>query len=338
MKLLTALVAALVLAIAPLPARAQSPEADFYKGKTVHLIVTFSAGGGYDVYARMIAPYIGKALSASVIVENQPGAGGLSAINRMYAQAPDGLSIILINGTGAGLGQLTQQPGVRFDLAEMGQLGTVSASPWMWLVHPALPVKTPKDAVAYKGKLAWAAGGPMDGLADGAQFTCEALKLDCRVVLGYPGSNDAALAVVKGEMDMIYVSDTSANNYVKSGQIRAVATVSRNKSRFFPDQPSIFEGMPLSPDAEWLFDFRSTLESLGRILATPPKLLPARLAYLQDAVKRALTDPAIIAEGERTQRYMGYLDAETTQKNILRVLRDLTPEQRTRVKDIVARQ
>lgn len=320
------------------PARAQPTDAEFFKGKTVHLIVGFSAGGGYDVYARLVAPFIAKALGAgNVIVENQPGAGGLTSINRMIVQPTDGLNIILINGTGAALAQLTDAPGARFDLAELGQLGTVSASPWMWLAHPPHAVKTPADAITMKGRLAWGAGGPMDGLSDGAAFVCEALKLDCRIVLGYPGSNEAALAVVKGEMDMIYVSDTSANNYVKSGQIRPIATISRTKSRFFPEQPTIFEAMQLTPDQEWLFDFRSTLESLGRILAAPPKMPAARLAYMQEAVKRALTDPELIAEGERTQRYIGYLDAAGTQKNVSKIVRDLSTDQKQRVKQIVTK-
>ena len=158
------------------PARAQPTDAEFFKGKTVHLIVGFSAGGGYDVYARLVAPFIAKALGAgNVIVENQPGAGGLTSINRMIVQPTDGLNIILINGTGAALAQLTDAPGARFDLAELGQLGTVSASPWMWLAHPPHAVKTPADAITMKGRLAWGAGGPMDGLSDGAAFVCEAL-------------------------------------------------------------------------------------------------------------------------------------------------------------------
>ena len=327
-----------LIALGCQPTLAQSSDADFFKGKTVHLIVGFSAGGGYDTYARMIAPAIAKALGAgNVVVENQPGAGGLTSVNRITTMAADGTNIILISGNGAALAQLTGQPTARFDLAELGSLGTVSSSPWMWLVTPGSPIKTPQDAIALKSRIAWGAGGPMDGLSDGAAFVCEALKLDCRVVLGYPGSNEAALAVVKGEMDMIYVSDTSANNYVKSGQIRPVATMSRVKSRFFPSEPTIFEAMALTPEQEWLFDFRATLESLGRILATPPKMAPARLAFMQDAVKRALSDPELIAEGERTQRYIGYSDAAATHRNILRIVRELSPEQKARVTEIVMR-
>ena len=70
----------------------------------------------------------------------------------------------------------------------------------MWLVGPNSTIKTPQDAMKLGKKMNWAASGPADGLSDGAAFTCEALNLDCHVVLGYAGSNQAALAVTQGEM------------------------------------------------------------------------------------------------------------------------------------------
>jgi tripartite-type tricarboxylate transporter receptor subunit TctC len=183
----------------------------------------------------------------------------------------------------------------------------------------------------------WSGSGHMDGLSDGAAFTCEALNLNCRIVMGYPGSNEAALAVTKGEMDAIYVSDTSANNYVRAGQNKAVATMARKKSRFFPNQPTIFEAVKLTPDQEWLFDFRANVEDLGRILVVPPNVPPARLSFLQEAVKKALTDPALVAEGEKSQRYIDFEDAETTRKRANAVVTELSPEQRSRVKTILSR-
>jgi tripartite-type tricarboxylate transporter receptor subunit TctC len=234
------------------------------------------------------------------------------------------------------MAQLAGQSSVRYDLGKMGHLGTVSASPWIWLVGKDSPVKEPNDAVKAQKKIMWSGSGPMDGLSDGAAFTCEALKLDCRVVIGYPGSNDAALAVMKGEMDAIYVSDTSANNYVKAGDVRAVATMAREKSRFFPNTPTIFEAMKLDAEQEWLFDFRATLENLGRIFVTGPGVPPARLAHLQAAMKKALTDPALIAEGEKSQRYVDFVDAEATRKSALQVVTDITPERREQVRKILA--
>jgi tripartite-type tricarboxylate transporter receptor subunit TctC len=319
------------------PLSAQDSEAAFYKGKNVRIIVGYGPGGGYDAYARMIAPYLAKTLGTNVVVENQPGAGGITALDNLFVAPPDGLQMMLVNGTGAVLGQLIGQSGVRFDLGKFGHLGTVSASPWIWLVAPNSPIKTPQDAIKAHNQMMWSASGPIDGLSDGAAFTCEALKLDCRVIMGYPGSNEAALAVGKGEMDAIYTSDTSANNYVKAGEGRAVATMGRKKSRFFPDTPTIFEALQLDPDQQWLFDFRATVEDLGRILVVPPNLPPARLAFLQAAVKQALVDPALVAEGERTQRYVGYLDAGPTREAALKVVESPTPEQRQRIKAILSK-
>jgi tripartite-type tricarboxylate transporter receptor subunit TctC len=318
-------------------ARAQDAERAYFGGKTVRMVVGYGPGGGYDAYARMIAPHLSKALGASVVVENQPGAGGLVALNRLTTAAPDGLTMMIVNGTGAALSQLTEQTGARYDLAQLGYLGTVSASPWMWLVGPNSAIKTPQDAMKRGQKMNWAASGPADGLSDGAAFSCEALKLDCHVVLGYAGSNQAALAVAQGEMDAIYVSDTSANNYVTSGQLHVVAAMGRRKSRFFSDAPTIFEALKLTADQQWLFDFRGKLEDLGRILLVPAGMAPGRLAALQAAVKETLNDPALIAEGEKSQRYIDYLDAATTRRNAQDVVSDISPEQRKRVQDILAK-
>lgn len=325
-----------LLILGPGSAAAEEPEEAYFRGKTIKFIVPFGAGGGYDVYARMLAPHFSKVLGATVIVENQPGAGGLTALARMATAQPDGLSLMIVNGAGASLAQLVEQSGVRYDLGKFGHLGTVSASPWMWLVSPNSSIKTIEDALKSDKKINWSAGGPMDGLSDGAAFTCAALKLKCQVVLGYKGSSDAVLAVSRGEMDAIYVSDTSANNYVKGGQARAVAAMGRKKSRFFPNTPTVFAAVKLTPEQEWIFDFRSTVEDLGRILVVPPDMEPARLAHLQGMVKKVLTDPAVIEEGEKTQRYIDYVDAESTRKAVIKVVTDISPERKQQVKRILS--
>src|ERR1700692_3001493 len=111
-----ALAAALAAAVMGPAARAQDAERAYFSGKTVRMVVGYGPGGGYDAYARMIAPHLSKVLGANVVVENQPGAGGLVALNRIYTAAPDGLTMMIVNGTGAALSQLSEQAGVRFDL------------------------------------------------------------------------------------------------------------------------------------------------------------------------------------------------------------------------------
>src|SRR5947208_7832765 len=85
---------------------AQSSESAYFEGKTVRLVVGYSPGGGYDVYARMIAPYLKKYLNAAVVVENKPGAGGITALNGISIAPPDGLQLMIVKGNRAILAQI----------------------------------------------------------------------------------------------------------------------------------------------------------------------------------------------------------------------------------------
>ncbi len=316
--------------------RAQDAEKAFYAGKTVRMIVGSGVGGGYDIFSRMIAPYLAKVLGTTVVVENQPGAGGLLALNKLYAAPPDGLQISLTNGTGAAFAQLTGDQAARFDLVKFSYLSTVGAPPALWLVGPNSPIREVQPAIDAKMKWRWASSGGTSGLGIGAAFTCVALKLDCHVVQGYKGSADAGLAVTRGEMDALYEPESSANNFVKAKQNWALATMSRTKSRFFPDRPTIFEAARMDADGIWVMGFLANVEKLGRILVAPPGIPPARLAYLQEAVKQTLHNPQLIADGERAERIIEYLDPVGTHQNVVAAVGSVTPEQKARVLKILS--
>jgi len=329
----TLLALAAILAIAA-PAAAQS---DLYKGKTVRMVVGSGVGGGYDIYARLLVRHLEKVLPGQPTVITQTGAGGITSLNRLYIAAPDGLTMSFANGTSAAFAQITEQPGLRFDLAKFDYLAIVGAPPGLWLVAANSPWRSVKDIIASGKKLNWGASGPSDGLGNGAAFTCAALKLQCQIVAGYTGSNQAALAVTKGEMDAVYIPESSANNFVKAGQNFALATMARKKSRWFQDRPTIFEAADIDAEAQWLFDFHSGVENLGRVMILPPNMPKARLAYLQKIVKDVLHDPQLIADGERTERIIEYLDPESTLKNAQAVVANMTPEQRSRVQALLKR-
>jgi tripartite-type tricarboxylate transporter receptor subunit TctC len=332
-------VLALMLGVATLAssAAAQDSEQAFFAGKTVRFVVGFGPGGGYDAYARMLAPYLSKNLGATVIVENRPGAGGLVALNGVYMAPPDGLTIMVVNGTGAAFSQLTDEKGARYDLGKIGYVATMSSPPSLWTVGPHFGVKTIGEALKANKKWRWAASGPVDSLSDGAAFTCEALKLDCQIVLGYKGSNDAALAVARGEMDALYVTDTSANHYQQSDGLIPLATIGRDRSRFFPELPTIFEAVNLNTEQKWLFDFRHVVQSLGRILVVPPGMTVSRLAFLEAATKKSVSDPSFLAEGEKRELYTNYVDGAGTRKNATSIVTNVTPEQKKLVQDVLAK-
>lgn len=313
------------------PARAQDAEKAFYAGKTVRMIVGSGVGGGYDVFSRLIAPYLAKTLGTTVIVENVPGAGGLVALNKLYIAPPDGLQISLVQGTMASIAQLTGDQAVRFDLTKFTYLATVGAPPGLWLVGPDSQIREVQQAIDANKKWRWASAGGTSGLGIGAAFTCEALNLDCHIVQGYKSSADAGLSVTRGEMDALYVPESSANHFVKAKQNWALATISRTKSQFFRDRPTVFEAAKIDPSRQWAMDFLANLEGTGRLLIAPPGIPPARLAYLQAAVKETLHNPQLVAEGEKMERIIEYLDPASTHKNVVAVVSGITPEQKAKV-------
>jgi tripartite-type tricarboxylate transporter receptor subunit TctC len=307
----------------------------FFQGRTVRLIVGYSPGGGYDVDAHLIAPYLTKYLGTTVIVDNEPGAGGLRALDELYVAPPDGLTIMIDKGNSATMAQLTKQAGVRYDLSKFSYLGGTGVSPDVWVVSPTLKVKTVSDVIGLGRTIRWAATGPMDGLSDGASIICEALKLPCKVIMGYSGTNDSALALRRGEMDALITNEASANSYVESKNVRALTTIARKRSRYFPDLPTIYEATKLTGDAKWWIDFRANTSILGRILIAPPGVPPQRLQALQDAVHKALTDPQLIADGAKTQHYIEYQDPASIKQTAVKLLNQASGSDRSKIDELV---
>ena len=309
--------------------------AEFYKGKTVRFVVGVAVGGGFDAYARMLAPHIGKLLDATVVVENQIGAGGMLAMNQLMIAPPDGLRLKIVNGTPTLLSQLLGQENIKFDFTKIPHLGLVAAEPWGVLVSPGSPIKTPADLVKPGQKIRWGGTGPTGGPSDGASVTCQALQIDCRVVLGYRGSAEIALAVQRGELDALYVTDTSAATYEKGNQARVVGIAARKRSALLPNVPTLYESLKLTDEQQWWLDFRAELNEYGRVLLTMPGIPPDRLAYLRDVIRKVLTDPVVIAEGEKTNRPIDYRDGPSMEAIAKKLLTQISEERKAQVREVV---
>jgi tripartite-type tricarboxylate transporter receptor subunit TctC len=323
---------AVALMLAPPPAAA---DAGYYKGKTVRILVGFGAGGGYDAYARMLAPHFAERLVATVVVENQPGAGGMNSLNR-FAHAPaDGLQMTIVNGTGAAVQQILDVEGVRFDLTALKHLGITDYSRWLLLVQPKSPHRTVQDLLKSEQSIRFGASGRLDALGVGASFACHAIRLNCRVIAGYQGSAAVALALAQGEMDALYVSETSAYNYVKSGNAKAITTWNRKRADLFPDLPSVTEVLKLNDEQLWWVDIRNTIEGLGRMLVAPPSTPKAQVDTLRATAKAILTDKDVIAEGEKRKRFLKFIEAEEAERMARAVLTELTPQQKADIKTLL---
>ena len=192
------------------------------------------------------------------------------------------------------------------------------------------------DVLKANKEFAWGGSGKVSGMSDGAAFTCHAIGLKCKLVTGYKGSRKAALAVAQGEMDAMYVSETSAYKYHKSGSARVIATMHRKRSTLFPNIPTVFEQLPnLTKEQQWWIDYRATVESLGRILVAPPATPKHLVKILRAATHKILNDPDLIKETNRRQRFINYIPAAEAKKAVNKVLASLTPAQKKKIRKVV---
>jgi tripartite-type tricarboxylate transporter receptor subunit TctC len=315
------------------PARAQDAGA-FLKGETVRFYVGFSPGGGYDAYARMLAPHFEKRTGATVVVENRPGGGGNTALNQLVRNKPDGLTMMMLNGEGALMAQLTKLPGVAYDMAKVSIFGRVAYEQHLFLVRPDLQGDL-KSVVASGNKLKFSATSRIDNLSDYAAATCEALQMNCQIITGYKGSKEAGLAVMNGEVDALTISEGSGSDYSQGGRTRVIAAIGNERSTLKPEIPTIYEMFQIPPERKWYLEFRLKAKDFGRVFVGPPDLSADKLAYLQKVWRDILTDPGIMAEGAKTQRPLAYETPEKLQQTVRELLQSLSPEKRQEFNEVL---
>jgi tripartite-type tricarboxylate transporter receptor subunit TctC len=306
----------------------------FYQNEVLHIMVGYNPGGGFDEYARMIGTEIEKRTGGTVVVENQPGGGGLLALNRLVQARPTGLGIMLLGGESAVLAQLTNRPGTRFNITELNWLGRAQVDTPIVLWSTTNPERTFQEVIrtVKEEGSTWGANGLTDNLSDAEASMAEALGLNSDqfgIVTGYSGSSEVALAVVRGEVDGIVVSNSSAINYVGSGDegVVAVATLSRTRDQtFFPNVPTIFELADMTEAGQGWIDFRSSITEVGRTFVTHGDVDPEKVTYLRKILQEILTDEEFIAMADERKRPINYMSAEDQEKLVQGIFAGLSVE------------
>jgi tripartite-type tricarboxylate transporter receptor subunit TctC len=335
--LLAVFAAVFALALVPAVQVRAADEGAWLKGQTVHFVVGYSAGGGYDTYARMLAPFFEKHTGATVVVENKPGGGGMTATNQLVRGKPDGLTMQVLNGESAIMWQLVGETGVAYDMRKVSILAGIQHEPHFMLVNPKLPDSL-KDIVASGKKIKFVATRRVDNLGDYAAALCEALKMNCQIITGYKGSKGASLAMMSGEADALTISESSGLHYASGGRSKIIATIGHQRSEFEPKISTVYEMFPKVTAAQWWpVDTRLKAKTTGRCLIGPPGIPAAHLAYLQKVWKDVLTDPAVIAQGKKLKHEVHYSPPSQLQGAIKELLQDMSQSDRDRMKEILTK-
>lgn len=308
------LVAATVafMALAAPSARADAV-ADFYKGKQVSVIVGYGPGGGYDVYARLVARHIGRHIpgNPNVVVQNMPGAGSLRAANFIYSAAPkDGTAFGIFARNMPLLGIMGGNANVQFDARKFTWLGSSSSfvtDAYLMIVRADAPVKTIEDARR--------PGGPqlvLGGTGEGATgndvpiILRDTLGLNIKLITGYPDSNAIFLAIDRGEVQGRTTDYSSIRagrpEWLKPNGGRNVLLQFARATRH-PDFPNVPTARELAPTeaARSLIELAELPYTLSRPFAAPPGLPPERAKALQAAFLAVHKDPQLLEEAARLQ-------------------------------------
>ncbi len=317
------------------PAVAAQSVADFYKGKTLTWICPFSPGGGYDVWARVLAPAVQKLTGATVVVKNMPGGSGLVGSNFMYTKAkPDGLTIAITQSFTMVIDSLFDNPAVKYDFKKFTWLGRLSTDDYVFSVGKNSRYKTMKEIkAAPRFKIALDSRTAVNG-AGVTSFALAANLENASVVAGYAGSSEVKLAVLTGEVDGTSTSIGSQWQMLKSGQLIAVAVVGKERAVSLPDIPTIYELNPNMPAGtkKWI-DQLTTLQDTGRAVYAPPGVPRDKADYLRGVIQKAVKDPAVTSRLEKQQFYVVYLSAAEYQKQLESL--GLTPQDKAELQHLL---
>lgn len=295
---------AAIIALCAAPAAAQQ-QPSFYEGKNINMYIGYSAGGGYDVYARMIARHLARHVPglAEVVPNNMPGAGSLRMTNWLYNVAPKDGSAIGAPGRGAAFEPLLVGEGTQFDASKFNWIGSANNEVSVCVAWENSGVKTIDDA-----KRKELVVGGTGGSADTDQFPKvlnAVIGTKMKLVTGYPGGNDINLAMERGEVQgrcgwsWSSVVSTRAN-WLKEGKINVLIQLSMKKHEDLPTTPLVLD-LASNQEERQILRLVFARQAMGRPYMAPPDVPADRVKLLRDAFMATMKDEQFLAEARKAQ-------------------------------------
>jgi tripartite-type tricarboxylate transporter receptor subunit TctC len=321
-------VAALIAAIALAgPAAAQTPE-EFYKGKSIDLVIGYPTGGSNDVWGRILSRHLGRHIPGkpTIVPKNTPGAGSFLAVNQIYAAMPKDGTVLGIGAPTIALDERLGTQGVRFKTAELNWIGRVDSLINLVFMWKTSPVKTIADAMQRESTLSGTGVGSTVSIYPTAINNVLGTKF--KLVMGYRGSNEAMLAVERGEVEghsTPWVALKVAHpDWIRDKSVSILVQFALKRHAELPDVPTAVD---LARNDEERAILRAIMNAteIGSAFFSTPGVPADRLAALRRAFDATMTDPDFIAEVERTRLGLSPMTGEDLQKLVAEVS-NLSPE------------
>jgi len=324
-----------VALIATALASTSSAAQDFYAGKTINLIVGYSAGGGYDQYARLLARHFGRYIPGhpNIVVQNLPGAATLNAVRHLSSNAPrDGTAITMFD-PGLLLESLSQPERYKVKFSGYQWIGGMSREVTMCYAWHATGIKTLDDMLARKEFLIGLTAKGSAVYANGRALQ-RLFNAPIRQIAGYPGSNEQRIAIERGELEGACASWSAIpQDWARNKRVNPLV-------RFAPTQPTDMPATPYVNDLAKNDEDRALLSilnapgELGRPFIMAQEVPRERVKMLTIAFAQTLKDESLLAEARKQSLPIELFSAEESEQ-IIRNIHAAPPELIRRVKDVV---
>ena len=315
-------------------------QATFYEGKTIRMIVGFTAGGGYDAYTRAIGRHMGKHIPGNpvMIVENMPGAGSMISANYTYKAArPDGLTIGHFIG-GLFLQQLLGKPGIEFDAAKFQYVGVPGQDNFVIGVAKATGLNDIESWMASKQVVKFGGVASGSGSDDIPNILKATLGLPIQLVSGYKGTADVRLAFNSGEVAGLSNSWESTKSTwrkeLESGDLKLILQATLKPHPEFPKLPMALSYAKTDEAKRLISTVARVHGPTVRPYVLPPNTPADRVQLIRKAFMDTMKDPEFLAEAKKANLDINPDDGATLEQNVKEILK-LEPALVAKLKEIL---
>ncbi len=322
-RTLAALTTAL-LAATSTTAFAQTDVAEFYRGKTVRLVIGYGAGGGYDVYAKMLARFLGEHIPGkpTVIAQNMPGAGSRNAANWLFKVAPKDGTVLAVLSQATPADQALGQPGIQFDARQFNWIGNMVMVNNIMITWAESGVRTIDDAK--KRSVAIGATGASSPSVIYPTVANNLFGTQFKIVSGYPGGGDIMIALERREVDgrgSNSWASLKANNpaWIKDNKVNILFQVGPHREPDLPGPPLLTE-LAQNEEQKQILEVVSGDAAIGRPVLTAPDVPAERVRALRKAFDDVMRDPAFQEAAKKAQMYFNPMGGEELQKIVNRIV------------------
>jgi tripartite-type tricarboxylate transporter receptor subunit TctC len=293
---------ATVAATVTTPTTAESV-ADFYKGKTITIIVGVRAGGAYDLYARFFGDHATKHIPGhpNIIYQYMPGGGGVKSANYLYNVAPKNGTVIGMLEQGTAVGKLLRDhPNMKFDITKFNWVGTVGRSYYLFGVWHKAPATTVEGAK--KVEVLMAASGKASTTYIYPKLANYIVGTKYKPVLGYRGAGAMNLSFMRGETHGrggTWSSwKTKMGPHIKSGELKFALQIAPSKNPEWPDVPLLIDLAKNKADRD-IVEFMTVPTAIGRSLLLPPGVPKERVAAIRRAFDATMRDSRVLTKAKK---------------------------------------